>query len=98
MAARFIMQEGTNTAIIVKGTDEVPVLAHFDQLRQPPIQTDNSPETQASREAPAENHVMDTITEPIDAGQVRRSTRVNFGVPPERFQPWKGRCWLVANY
>ena len=32
--ARFVMQHGTNTATVVRGKDEVPVLAHQDQLRR----------------------------------------------------------------
>ena len=32
--ARFVVQHGENTAMVLRGNEETPVLAHLDQLRR----------------------------------------------------------------
>ena len=94
VAAKFVVQEGNNTAIIVKGREEVPVLAHFDQLCKQPTQVEVLPGAQESVMRPVEETVPAAATDAVSdtdqgvatngVGLPRRSTRINFGKPPDR--------------
>lgn len=78
-SARFLMQSGSNTAIVVR-EGERPTLVHRDQIEVAPEQTDTleNPENEA---LPADVPIPET-SPPV----VRVSTRFNKGVPPQRFQ------------
>ena len=90
VAARFVVQEGINTAVVVKEHDEVPVLAHLDQLRKIPQTIDEPPliitESQTMMDPSVmEEKLTDGSEQPVEHGSLRRSSRRNHGVPPERY-------------
>ena len=88
--ARFIVQNGSNTATVVHGERNVPALAHLDQLKRRVEEPEErgaeelaeSGASAGAGEARPGGVVKIRLSEP---GPPRRSSRCNKGVPPDRF-------------
>ena len=82
--AFYVVQNGNNTATIVHGKNDTPVLAHMDQLRRRENVED---EITNVEELNTPNRVDERLVEEAeDVPQlVRRSNRCNKGVPPDRY-------------
>ena len=78
--AWFVVQQGQNTAHIVRGPHELLTLAHFDQIRK----VGESSEEQELDHEDGEDRNDHPPT--VDSQPLRRSTRVTKGVPPDRFR------------
>jgi hypothetical protein len=72
--ARFVVQEGQNTAIVVKGPEEKPTLVHFDQIKAQVLE-----EEVIVREEPR-LEPLSTVSESANLDDqevpIRRSTRI----------------------
>jgi len=94
-AARFLMQSGHNSALVVRGEEEAPALAHLDQLRRRVETVAPGPATQNATREPFHTEAVVEQSHPgADEGngaapqerqEPRRSSRPNKGIPPVRF-------------
>jgi len=81
--ARFVVQHGRNTAVVMRKEDTTPTLAHFDQLKPRPTEATTMEEPRE----PAVNMPDEVVPMAKEMTPIapRRSCRVNFGIPPARF-------------
>ena len=84
--ARFVVQKGSNTAIIYRG--DKPTLAHADQIRRMAEDETNPPheeieQEERSRQEDDTEARMEDERDTEDNG-LRKSARLTKGVPPQR--------------
>ncbi len=85
-SARFVVQAGQNTAVILRGENDMPTLAHQDQLRPVPVTPDETPGNAKGADHRCDEPAMNAGTTPSKE-PLRVSQRVNKGVPPVRYSP-----------